>query len=146
MKSLKNKLAFSVSIFLIAVMVGCAGSQYAANQERYKSSMNEMIVAVNKAISDAGLNMKGSITRSDGSILITAVELTNQIGSGEPIQTMSMDIVVDKIDEETVAVEIETPNRRQYVMAGNDQTSESKFRDRIFNSLEKSVGSIKSTK
>ncbi|MBN2731647.1 MAG: hypothetical protein JXR26_04365 [Balneolaceae bacterium] len=146
MKSFNNKLAFSISIFLIAVMVGCATSQHAANQKKYESSLDEMLVAVNNAIADAGLNMKGSVTRSDGSILITAVELTRQYGDDEPVQTMSMDIVVDKIDEKTVAVQIDPPNRGRYVMAGTNQTAESKFRESIFNSLEQSVGSIKSSK
>lgn len=139
-----NKSVGITSIFLVAIIMGCASMQNTADQKRYRSNMDEMLVALKKAITDAGLNLTGSLNRDDGSILLTAVELTNMYGnSSERVQTMSLDIIVDKIDENTVTVEIEAPNRRQYVMAASNQTAESEFREKIFNSLEESIGSIK---
>lgn len=144
MKKIDTKFISVIPIFLVVAMLGCSGMKNTADQKKYQSSLDEVLVAVNNAIGDAGLNLKGSIKRDDGSILLTAVELTNMYGSGtEPVQTMSLDIIVDKVDEKTVMVEIETPHRQQYVMAGSSQTATSEFREKIFASLERSIGSIK---
>lgn len=132
-------------LFVTAVMViGCTGTKKAMNYEEYEGDFEKVISATHDVIGSVGLEVLNGEYLDDNSYQITAAEIVNRLGT-EPVQSLLINVDLNKLENGNVGIEIDTPNRNRYVMGSSGSFESSNYRERIFNRLNKQFNNIEAS-
>jgi hypothetical protein len=122
-------------IFFLLFAIGCATTKSSSQYREYDEDFNTAVETVERAVGNVGLSVVNKESDGPSSVKITIAEMTNDFGI-EPVQTLLMEVFVQRTEEGPVSVEIKGSQRSRNVMAGTQETAVSRYRSRIFAQID----------
>lgn len=127
-----HKISLILSLLLF---ISCATTKNSSQYKEYDENFNLAVETVEKAVGNVGLSVVNKESDGSESVKLTAAEMTNDFGI-EPVQTLLVEIFIQRTEEGFVSVEIKGSQRSRNVMAGTQETAVSRYRSRIFAQID----------
>jgi hypothetical protein len=128
--------SYKISLILSLVLfIGCATTKSSSQYREYDEDFTIAVETVEKSVGNIGLSVINKESDGPESVKLTAAEMTNDFGI-EPVQTLLMEVFIQRTDEGFVSVEVKGSQRSRNVMAGTQETAVSKYRSRLFAQIE----------
>lgn len=127
---------YKISLILsLLLFISCATTKNSSQYKEYDENFNLAVETVEKAVGNVGLSVVNKESDGFESVKLTAAEMTNDFGI-EPVQTLLVEIFIQRTEEGFVSVEIKGSQRSRNVMAGTQETAVSRYRSRIFAQID----------
>lgn len=141
-----NRLVKTVCVLFLTMpmVLGCTGTKKAMNYEEYEGDFEKVISATNDVLSSVGLEVLNGEYLDDYSYQITAAEIVDRLGN-EPVQSLLINVDLNKLESGKVGIQIDTPNKNRYVMGSSGAFESSNYRERIFSRLNKQFKNIEAS-
>lgn len=136
MKWFKNRTHIVTSLFAMILVAGCTGTQNSMNYEEYQGDFDSMISTTTEVVKSVGLRVLNGEYIDENTYQITAVEIVDRLGT-EPVQTLELNIDLEKLESGAIGIKVDAPNNKRYVMGSSGSFQSTNYRERIFSKLDK---------